>query len=63
MRPWFVSYIASKNGELKVGWVVADVEGKITNGAAVMNLQNSIELEKDYDPASVVLLNFFRLEE
>ena len=62
MEKLFVSFVGNKRGQHANGWVVLFDIPKITEGPEIEELCSTIERLRGYDHASVVIINFRRLE-
>lgn len=62
MKQIFVSYVGRKGGQPAQGWAVYDC-GPIDSPSAVTDLVVRIEDDRHYDPGTLVLINFRRLED
>jgi hypothetical protein len=63
MKPLFVSYSGHKNGSSAEGWVVIPNHPPLVTTADVSALVDLIASQRNYDPATLVLVNFRRLED
>jgi len=62
MRPLFVSYAGRRGGNEAQGWVVLDW-GQVDSARSVTDLVAHIEDDRRYDPGTLVLISFRRLED
>ena len=60
--PLFVSFTGYRKGVSAFGWCVFGGAGPIETGPHVEELCKAVERERGYDPGSLVVLNFRRLE-
>ena len=60
--PLFVSYVAKKAGDETRGWIVADVSPLVT-AEDVVALHRMLEEKTGFDPGSMTIIFFGRLEQ
>jgi hypothetical protein len=63
MKPLFVSYSGHRNGLSAEGWMVLPNHPPLATGADISALVDLIAAHRNYDPATLVLVNFRRLED
>lgn len=62
IRPLFVSYVGRMRGESAQGWVVLTDHPPLATPEDMKELVTLLEDERKYDPGTLVLVNFRRLE-
>jgi len=62
MTPLFVSYTCNKNGFTAFGWVICDEGQYVSDKQDIEDLAETIEQTCGYDPGTVTIINFRRLE-
>lgn len=62
MKPMFVSFAGRKNGHEAQGWVVLDNQPYLSTGDDVAEITTRIEDLRRYDPGTLVIISFQRLE-
>lgn len=62
MRKLFVSFVGNRDRQHSHGWVVLDYNLPIDDALAVEDLSRRIEKARGYEPDSVVITSFQRLE-
>lgn len=62
MKPMFVSFTGRKNGQEAQGWAVLPDQPALVTGTDVADMANRIEDLRRYDPGTLVVISFQRLE-
>ena len=63
MKPMFVSFVGRKDGVEAQGWAVLPDQPPLIIGTDVADMANRLEDIRRYDPGTLMIISFQRLED